>query len=100
METRPDFGVFGDIAELPGDRFDRSYEALVGLDDVKAQLIAEARVALNPARLEDWSEAAYGRRVRLVDVFRDRPPLFLFEGDVGCGKTALAESFGSKVARS
>ena len=100
METRPDFGVFSDVAELPGDRFDRSYEALVGLDGVKARLIAEARVALNPARLEDWSEAAYGRPVRLAGVFRDRPPLFLFEGDVGCGKTALAESFGSKVARS
>ena len=99
MEAQADFDLFGNVAELPDERLDRLYGSLVGLDDLKAQLMAEARVALNPARLEKWSEAAYGCRVRLVDVFRDRPPLFLFEGDVGCGKTALAESFGSAVAR-
>ena len=99
METQPGFDLFGNVDVLPDERFDRLYGSLVGLDDLKAQLIAEARVALNPARLEAWSKSAYCRRVRLVDVFRDRPPLFLFEGDVGCGKTALAESFGSEVAR-
>ena len=36
----------------------------------------------------------------LVNVYLDRPPLFVFTGDVGCGKTALAESFGDQIARS
>ena len=99
METQPGFDLFGSVDTLPEERFDRLYGSLVGLDNIKARLIAEARVALNPARLKAWSEATYCRSVRLVDVFRDRPPLFLFEGDVGCGKTALAESFGSEVAR-
>lgn len=99
MAERHGSGLFGGVTELPNDRLARSYGSLVGLDGIKDDLIAEARVALNPARLEGWSKSAYGRRVRLVDVFRARPPLFLFEGDVGCGKTALAESFGDEVAR-
>jgi AAA+ superfamily predicted ATPase len=32
-------------------------------------------------------------------LFRDRPPLFVFAGDVGTGKTMLAETFGDAVAR-
>jgi AAA+ superfamily predicted ATPase len=35
----------------------------------------------------------------LIEFFRDRPPLFIFAGDVGTGKTALAETFGDAVAR-
>ena len=99
MAERPGSDLFGDVTVLPNDRLARSYGSLVGLDGIKAQLISEARIMLNPARLDAWSEAVYGRRVRLVDVFSGRPPLFLFEGDVGCGKTALAESFGDEVAR-
>ena len=33
-------------------------------------------------------------------LFTDRAPLFVFAGDVGCGKTALAESFGCDLADS
>src|SRR5262249_10504903 len=39
------------------------------------------------------------QKVQLIDFFRDRPPLFIFAGDVGTGKTALAETFGDAVAR-
>ena len=99
MGEQPDAGLFGSVTELPDERLARSYEALVGIDGIKERLDAEARIMLNPARLDDWSTAAYGSRVRIADIFRDRPPLFLFAGDVGCGKTALAESFGDKIAR-
>ncbi len=92
--------LFDEVLELPDSRLARSYSALVGLDGIKNRLIAESRVLLNPTALDDWSRAAYGRHVSLVDVYRDRPPVFVFAGDVGCGKTALAESFGDHIARS
>ncbi len=39
------------------------------------------------------------RKAAIINLFRDRPPLFIFAGDVGTGKTALAETFGDAVAR-
>ena len=92
--------LFDEVLELPDPRQARAYSALVGLDGIKNRLVAESRVLLNPTALDDWSRATYGRHVSLVDVYRDRPPLFVFAGDVGCGKTALAESFGDHIARS
>jgi AAA+ superfamily predicted ATPase len=35
-----------------------------------------------------------------LSLFTDRAPLFVFVGDVGCGKSALAESFGCDLAKS
>jgi len=35
----------------------------------------------------------------VVQAFRERTPLFVFAGDVGTGKTALAETFGHELAR-
>lgn len=75
--------LFDEVLELPDPRLARVYSALVGLDGIKNRLVAESRVLLNPTALDDWSRAAYGRHVSLVDVYRDRPPLFVFAGDVG-----------------
>ncbi|MXX34908.1 MAG: AAA family ATPase [Gemmatimonadetes bacterium] len=92
--------LFDEVIELPDGRLQRAYDALVGLDHIKSRLVAESRIVLNPSALAEWSETAYGRRVALVDVYSDRPPLFVFVGDVGCGKTVLAQSFGDEIARS
>lgn len=91
--------LFEDVLELPHTDARRRFGELVGLDPVKERLVKEAGVLLNPTRLDDWSKRHYGRRVGLVDAVRARTPLFLFAGDVGTGKTALAETFGDAVAR-
>src|SRR5208282_688490 len=86
--------------ELPNASIQRRYDALVGLDDIKGRLSKEAELLLNPAVLEQWSKTHHGTRIAACDAFADRPPMFLFAGDVGTGKTALAESFGDNIARS
>jgi len=98
MTSRAD--LFDAVVELPDASVRRRYNALVGLDDLKARLAKEAELLLNPAGLEHWSKTYHGARIVACDAFADRPPVFLFAGDVGTGKTALAESFGDPVARS
>jgi SpoVK/Ycf46/Vps4 family AAA+-type ATPase len=98
MTSRPD--LFEAVVELPDRAVQRRYDSLVGLDDLKDRLSKEAELLLNPARLEQWSDTHHGTRIAACDAFADRPPMFLFAGDVGTGKTALAESFGDQVARS
>ncbi|HEV2362235.1 MAG TPA: ATP-binding protein [Acidimicrobiales bacterium] len=91
--------LFDAVIELPDRIAQRRYAALVGLDDVKSRLGKEARLLLDPGSLEKWSKDQHGGRIAACDAFADRAPMFLFAGDVGTGKTALAETFGDEIAR-
>lgn len=76
------------------------YERLVGLDEHKERLLVELEILLYPERLEQWSMRHHGGRVLgLIALHRNRIPLILLEGDVGTGKTALAETVGDALAR-
>src|SRR5258708_6231766 len=92
-------GIFEEVREFPDPAAARRFAGLVGLDEVKERLLKEARLLLDPASLDTWSQTHHGLKLRLIEFFRDRPPLFIFAGDVGTGKTALAETFGDAVAR-
>lgn len=93
-------GLFEPVKSLPDSAARRRLASLVGLDDVKRRLIREAEVLLDPTVLVRWSEAAHpGKTIAAVNAFAQRIPLFVFAGDVGTGKTALAETIGDAVAR-
>jgi SpoVK/Ycf46/Vps4 family AAA+-type ATPase len=92
--------LFEAVLELPHTAAQRRYETLVGLDDTKRRLVKEAQLLLDPASLREWSTSHHGRLIAACDAFADRHSVFVFAGDVGTGKTALAETFGDCVARS
>lgn len=91
--------LFDAIVDLPDPDAVRRYESLVGLDEVKERLDKQARVLLKPSLLDKWAQEHHGGPVALAERFRDQPPLFIFGGDVGTGKTTLAETFGDHIAR-
>lgn len=77
------------------------YERLVGLDGHKEQMLVELEMLLYPERLKRWSKEHHdGQVLRLAELYGSRVPLVLLEGDVGTGKTALAETIGDALARS
>lgn len=92
--------LFDEIIELPDPDMERQFNDLVGLDNVKSLLINEGRILLNPRLLDEWSQKHHGTQLPVVPAFQRRPPLILFSGDVGTGKTTLADSFGNAIARS
>src|SRR5690606_28410318 len=72
---------------------------LVGLDDHKARLTKMLGLLVNPAGLEAWAKKHHaGANAALQTVLR-RPPLVVLAGDVGSGKSELAETVGDAVAR-
>jgi len=93
-------GLFEDVLNFPDPDYQRRYEALVGLDNVKERLEKEAEALLRPDLLEKWSEDLHDTRIPALDLLFRRPPLFIFAGDVGTGKTELAMTFGDRLARS
>ncbi len=87
-QTYPDFD--------PQERLAR----LVGLDDQKSRLAKILGLLVNPHGLERWAERFHATEARpLLDVVLRRPPLVILAGDVGSGKTELAETIGDAVAR-
>ena len=87
-QTYPDFD--------PQDRLAR----LVGLDDQKSRLAKILGLLVNQQGLERWAAKFHAAEARpLLDVVLRRPPLVVLAGDVGSGKTELAETIGDAVAR-
>jgi AAA+ superfamily predicted ATPase len=92
-------GIFEEVREFPDPGVARRFASLIGLDEMKERLLKEARLLLDPESLVAWSTKYHRHKIRIAEFFCDRPPLFVFAGDVGTGKTALAETFGDAVAR-
>jgi len=77
------------------ERLDR----LVGLDDHKSRLTKILALLVNPAGLEAWAKKHHRSADGLLDAVLRRPPLVVLAGDVGTGKSELAETVGDAVAR-
>jgi AAA+ superfamily predicted ATPase len=92
-------GIFDEVCEFPDSDVRRRFDRLVGLNDVKDRLTKEAMMRLQPSSLEDWSKRHFNVALPALQFFHRRPPLFILAGDVGTGKTELAETFGDSVAR-
>lgn len=73
------------------------YDRLVGIDDHKKRLLLELELLLYPDRLVAWSRKHHGKEIRACQIMATRAPLVLLEGDVGCGKTVLAETIGDAL---
>ncbi len=91
--------LFDAVIEYPDPRRQTVYAGLVGLEREKERISKLTRVLLRPNEVEDWSNRHYCRLVNLARDFAATNPLMLFAGDVGTGKTSLAESFLSRSAR-
>jgi len=92
--------VFEEQIRFPSDRAREVYASLVGLDEVKVRLGKEALLLTEPRWLDEWARKHYKRGTpRALDAVRQGAPFLVFAGDVGTGKTALAESFGDAIAR-
>jgi SpoVK/Ycf46/Vps4 family AAA+-type ATPase len=92
--------IFEPSQEFPDPEGQRRLASLVGLEAHRQRLEKGLRLILDPHAIEVWSDRHHRRRLAVIDQFRRRPPLFILAGDVGTGKTSLAETVGDAVARS
>ena len=72
---------------------------LVGLDSQKDKLTKILALLVNSTGLKRWSEQHHPGAGLMLDTILNRPRLVILAGDVGSGKTELAETIGDAVAR-
>jgi len=91
--------LFENVKTFPDPEALERYQHLVGLDSIKEHLEKEAEIMLRPDLLHKWSNEKHGVRLPALGMLERRPPLFVFAGDVGTGKTELSMTFGDNFAR-
>lgn len=91
--------LFGNVMEYPDSAAQERFNALVGIDHIKKRLVNEASVLLDPQVLEEWSSKHHGSSLDAVRAVKQRAALIVLAGDVGTGKTELAESVGDPITR-
>lgn len=84
---------------FPDPAAKRRLDRLIGLEEAKARLTKLLAVLINPDGLKAWAQKHHGGGSLFVDLVERRPPLAVLAGDVGTGKTELAETIGDAVAR-
>lgn len=91
--------LFDEVISYPDSEYLELYHSLVGLDSLKVRIVKELALQLDRESLDKWSVDKHGGSIELLKFLKSRPPLFVFAGDVGTGKTALAKSVGAEVAK-
>lgn len=100
MNTKPTIDkLFERRIIYPDFEAQERLQYLVGLDDYKTRLTKMLGLLVNPAGLETWSSKYHPNAKASLSVILRRPPLIVLAGDVGSGKTELAETIGDAVAR-
>lgn len=100
MQTRPAVDeLFERRVTFPDFEPQERLARLVGLDDHKVRLAKILGLLVNPAGLESWAQKHHPEAKALLRQVLRRPPLVVLAGDVGSGKTELAETIGDAVAR-
>ena len=73
--------------------------SLVGLDTHKERLSKILGLLVNPQAIKTWLANHHPDATGALNWVLNRPPLVVLAGDVGCGKSQLAETIGDTVAR-
>lgn len=77
----------------------RRLTRLVGIDETKDRLTKMLGILVNPSGPRTWAKKHHPDAQVLLDYVERRPPLVVLAGDVGSGKTELAETIGDAIAR-
>lgn len=91
--------LFGPASTFPDVVARERLARLYGLDEYIERVAKMLGILLAPERLKEWQAKHHPQAGTLVGYVRNRPPLIVFAGDVGTGKTELAETIGDRVAR-
>lgn len=89
--------IFDSETPLPSDALAKREKTLLGFDGRYARVHDHLRLLLNVGGLDDWNRKHHGGKLAICDLVAEQYPLVIFHGDVGTGKTAMAECIANKL---
>lgn len=89
--------IFDNEIPLPSDALAKRQKTLLGFDARYARVHDQLRLLLNVGSLDAWNRKHHGGKLAICDLVAEQYPLVIFHGDVGTGKTAMAECIANKL---
>ncbi|MGI9249604.1 MAG: AAA family ATPase [Pseudohongiellaceae bacterium] len=90
---------FDEQIELPSNNIEDIADTLVGFEARYRMIRGHLQMILEPERIDEWANIVHARPPALVNLMRQRYPLFLLSGDVGTGKTITAECIANRITK-
>lgn len=91
--------IFDGQTVVPDGTLTARESTLLGFDDRYVRIRDQLRLLLGGGDLDAWSRRHHGVRLPICDRVADQYPLVIFHGDVGTGKTAMAECIANRLMR-
>lgn len=91
--------VFDSETVLPSRALSDRQGALLGFDARYARIRDQLRLLLDAAKLGAWNKRHHDGKLLLAQFVADQYPLVIFHGDVGTGKTVMAECAANLIVR-
>ncbi|MCA8059643.1 MULTISPECIES: AAA family ATPase [Burkholderia cepacia complex] len=91
--------VFESKFVLPDADITAKAKGLLGFESLYLKVSKQLQLLINLDQVEAWSKKHHGKRLALVETLRDQYPFAIFYGDVGTGKSAMAEAIGNRIAK-
>lgn len=82
----------------PNKQSEYLFESLVAIDEQKNSLIRNLCLLLDKSRVKSWTGKHHKNNLGIFKYLQTNTPLIILSGEVGCGKTALAQSIGTPIA--
>lgn len=82
----------------PNNYSESIFESLVGIEDAKRDLLSTLEFLLDHDRYEKWKKKHHPKGLKYLENFFTIP-LIILSGEVGCGKTELANSIITPLAK-
>ncbi|MDA9399204.1 MULTISPECIES: AAA family ATPase [Bradyrhizobium] len=89
--------IFDSETPLPSEALSRRENTLLGFAARYARVHDQLRLLLNVGGLGEWNRKHHGGKLAICDLVAEQYPLVIFHGDVGTGKTAMAECIANKL---
>lgn len=83
----------------PNQSDEEAYKDLIAIDKQKEMLLHTLELFFNKAKVEQWQKKHHPKGLDFFQNLTGGTPLIILSGDVGCGKTALAHSIASPLAK-
>lgn len=89
--------IFDSEIVIPDVTLAQREATLLGFEARYARVHDQMRLLLSGNELQEWSRKYHGGPLAICDRVGDQYPLVIFHGDVGTGKTAMAETIANRL---